>query len=397
MNKKSIHLLSFFFAFIFISCNGTGNKNKVYTQYLIQGGDTVASYISVENTTDTIKNYVIIQTSLFSEKQRAYSYERNRKLDSLMLCLGVETHLKEKCEKQPYITQICHIWLSDTISDNYKLYSARWYDIRAKYKAGWFDYAIRPLIINEEQQLTIKKTPVRMHVYSYKDEYDCFISSDEVLNTEEIQELMKRNHIEDYHEATCFINCIGSPQIYATCENGLISYEPNHPLNKEEANKRGIKDFYESLEKDIQYRACSNWEEIKAMINRYSEAYNKGTKFYENYNEEHPYVKKEYDSFKKHIIRTQKEDFQYLRNSYARFSDEQGMYSDIDVKAIGERNKTIVYTSYLFSDSDNIDELYDGMKKILKNLRFEWAEFKVTKYSKSTARYIGGKEDHVID
>ena len=56
-----------------------------------------------------------------------------------------------------------------------------------------------------------------------------------------------------------------------------------------------------------------------------------------------------------------------------------------------------MYTSYLFSDSDNIDELYDGMKKILKNLRFEWAEFKVTKYSKSTARYIGGKEDHVID
>lgn len=396
MNKGSNYLISFMLACILISCNEAGN-NKVFTQYIIQGVDTVASYTSIEDATDSINNYVIIQTSLFSEEQRTRAYNRNKKLDSLMQCLGVETHLKAKCEKNPYSEQMCYIWLKDSISNNYKSCDARYYDICAKYKNGWFDYTIRPLIINEKRQLTTRNRPVIMSVHSYKDEYDCFIHSDEILNSEEIQELITRNHIEDYHEATCFINCIGSPQIYATYENGVITYNTNHPLNKEEANKSGVKDFYESLKRDIEFTGCNNWEEINVIINKFSDVYHKGRNFYEKYNNEYPYIKKEYESFKKDLIKAQKVDFFYLRSKYANISDKQGKHSDIDVSVIGERNRTIVYTSYLFADSDNIDELYDGMRNVLKKLRFEWAEFKVTKYSKSTARYIGGKEDYEID
>ena len=397
MNKRYLFILNLLLVCFLSSCNTNkdnprSNKTKVITKYALQGNDTIAKYIRVES--DTTHNYVIFKSDVLKDIRYWGAHEKI--LDTIIHKLGVEAYLRMEYEKVPSNQDSCYLFLDDNMYNDYTVYDCSYYYLLGKYD-DWYKkikYSERPLKKNKEQQLTSKKRTIDIHASTgYLGPDHCYISSDTILTMEEMEELMIRNHLENYHHVHFEITCIGFDQEYANNKNGSISFIPKYPKNKEEANIRGIKEYFEFLKENVSLLLCNDLITIRESIEKLNNAYHSGIGFYNETKDKHPYVKKEFESFKKYLINHQKQHFIYFRSGYASFLSEQGWDYDIEATTVGDDNRGLVLTSHLFSRSKNIDDVYNGLKDVLKELRFSWVEFRVSKYGKSRREWIGGADD----
>ena len=401
MNKKYFLILNLLLISILYSCNtnkndSQSNKTKVITKYALQGNDTIAKYIRVES--DTTLNYVIFKSKVLKDIRYWGAHEKI--LDTIIHHLGVDSYLRVEYEKVPSNQDSCYLFLDDNIYNDYTAYDCSYYYLLGKYD-DWHNklkYAERPLKKAKEQQLTSKNRIVNIHASAgYWGPDHCYISSDEILTMEEMEELMTKNHLENYHKVHFEITSIGLDQEYAENKNGSISFIPKYPKNKEEANIRGIKETFDFWKEDVSLLLCNDLNTIRESIKKLNNAYRRGEGFYNEAKDKHPYVEKEFEAFKKYMIKHQKQHFIYFRSGYASFLSEQGWDYNIEATTVGDDNRGLVLTSHLFSRSKNIDDVYNGLKDVLTELRFSWVEFRVSKYGKSRREWIVSAKDDVFE
>lgn len=375
--------------------NSQSNITEIITKYALEGSDTIAKYIRVES--DTTRNYVIFKSSVLKDIRYWGAHEKI--LDTIIHHLGLDAYLRMEYEKVPSNQDSCYLFIDDNMYNDYTSYNCSYYYLLGKYD-DWYKkikYSERPLKKGKEQQLTSKNRAIDIHASAgYLGPDYCFIYSDTILSMEEMEELMIRNHLENYHNVLFRITCIGIDQEYAKNKNGSILFVPKYPKNKEEANIRGIKDLFDFWREEIRVLPCYDLNTIRESIEKINQAYRVGKSFYEEDKDKHPNVEKEFKSFKNHIIKEQQINYPYFRSGYANFVSEQGWDYDIEATTKGKDYKTIVFTSYLFSKSQNIDDAYKGLRDVLKELRFTWAEFRVSKYGKSRTEWIGGIDDDIL-
>ena len=393
MNSKNYFLvIVLVLSGLLISCN----RPKI--KYHIINNDTIASYIHISGKDK--KDYIILDEG-FCNSINATGYSIP-KLDSLLRELGIDTYIKEGHIKEGrQFGSFFYIFTNRGGYENANAYNEYYHYLHGHYDIDddEFDYIKRNLKVSYKSQNTILGNTVKFEVEeeSYT-EYKRILSgnaySDTLISENEIKELMLRNHVENYHVVNFYFNNLGRKQAYAGYKDGKVLYYAG-PKTMKEANIKGLKDDIERIKKstdnllDKYYNDVASIELAVAIL---VENESRATSIRRNYSTEYPEIAREIKDLENHIDKQKIKIFPLLRNRYISIANSVGWESDIEVSGSG-KNGIIVFTSYRFASNKNIKDMFEGLESILKKLRFKEAEFKWTKYSESTSKWIHSKDD----
>ena len=391
-NKNSFLVIVLVLSSLLSSCN----RPKI--KYHIIGNDTIASYIHIGGKDK--KDYVILNES-FCNSFNATSY-RIPQLDTLLRNLGIDTYIKEGyAKKGSQFGCSIDIFTNRNGFEKASAYSPFLYYLHGYYNVeeDEFGYVERNLRISIKDQKTTSGNAVKFDVEeeSYK-EYKRILSgsaySDTLISENEIKELMLDNHVENYHTIIFYFNNLGRKQAYAGYKGGKVSYYTG-PRTMKEANTKGLKEDIERIKKstdnllDKYYNDVASIEIAVAIL---EENESRAAFIRRNYSKEYPEIARDIKDLESHIDKQKIKIFPLLRSRYISIANSIGWESNIEVSGSG-KNRTIVFTSYRFASNKNIKEMFDGLEPILKKLRFQEAEFKWTKNSEVTSKWIYSKDD----